>query len=103
MHALTKENENICDLIACLPVTGVAEAGKDECSDQGQMAAEKKGSDIDPSVSGVSKDENKPETVDVQQATVETICKEGKTATGICGFECISSAVLNFVIRCLFM
>uniref|UniRef100_A0A9J7ZJD2 Uncharacterized protein n=1 Tax=Cyprinus carpio carpio TaxID=630221 RepID=A0A9J7ZJD2_CYPCA len=32
MHALTNENENtlsrnICDLIACLPVTGVAEAG----------------------------------------------------------------------------
>lgn len=84
-------------------MTGVAEAGNDECSDQGQMAAEKKGSDIDPSVSEVSKDENKPGTVDVQQATVETVCKEGKTATGICGFECISSAVLDVVIRCLFM
>lgn len=84
MHSLTNENENtlsrnICDLIACLPVTGVAEAGNAESSDQGQMAAEKEGSYIDPSVSEVSKDENKPETVDVQQAA-----KEGKTASGIC-------------------
>ncbi|KTF88312.1 hypothetical protein cypCar_00037604 [Cyprinus carpio] len=51
--------------------TGVAEAGNAESSDQGQMAAEKEGSYIDPSVSEVSKDENKPETVDVQQAAKE--------------------------------
>uniref|UniRef100_A0A671RNI0 Heterogeneous nuclear ribonucleoprotein U-like protein 1 n=1 Tax=Sinocyclocheilus anshuiensis TaxID=1608454 RepID=A0A671RNI0_9TELE len=40
------------------------------------MAGEKEGSDIHPSVSEVPKDENKPETVNVQQAIVETISKE---------------------------
>ncbi|XP_016431403.1 heterogeneous nuclear ribonucleoprotein U-like protein 1 isoform X3 [Sinocyclocheilus rhinocerous] len=55
---------------------GVAEAGNDEFSDQGQMAGEKEGSDIHPSVSEVPKDENKPETVNVQQAIIETISKE---------------------------
>lgn len=71
-------------------MTGVAEAGNDECSDQGQMAGEKEGSDMDRSVSEVPKDENKSKIVNVQQATVEAICKEGKTATGIFGSECIS-------------
>ncbi|KAI2653654.1 Heterogeneous nuclear ribonucleoprotein U [Labeo rohita] len=55
---------------------GVAEAGNDECSDQGQMAGEKEGSDMDRSVSEVPKDENKSKIVNVQQATVEAICKE---------------------------
>lgn len=68
-------------------MTGVAEAGNDERSDPGQMDAEKQGSDSDP----------KSETVEEQQATVEMICKEGKTATGIFEFECISSSILNGV------
>uniref|UniRef100_A0A671RPM3 Heterogeneous nuclear ribonucleoprotein U-like protein 1 n=1 Tax=Sinocyclocheilus anshuiensis TaxID=1608454 RepID=A0A671RPM3_9TELE len=76
--------------------TCVAEAGNDEFSDQGQMAGEKEGSDIHPSVSEVPKDENKPETVNVQQAIVETISKEGKTAAGIFEFEWISSPCYCF-------
>lgn len=66
-------------------MTGVAEAGNDERSDPGQMDAEKQGSDSDP----------KSEIVEEQQATVETICKDGKTATGVFEFECIS--ILNDV------
>lgn len=38
-------------------MTGVAEAGNDEFTDQGQMAGEKEGSDIHPSDSEVPKDE----------------------------------------------
>lgn len=77
-------------------MTGVAEAGNDERSDPGQMDAEKQGSDSDP----------KSETVEEQRATVETICKQGKTATGIFEFECISSSILNDVSRnlaCMFV
>uniref|UniRef100_A0A672SWJ6 Heteroous nuclear ribonucleoprotein U like 1 n=1 Tax=Sinocyclocheilus grahami TaxID=75366 RepID=A0A672SWJ6_SINGR len=71
--ALEAEKEPICNDET---EAGVAEAGNDEFSDQGQMAGEKEGSDIHPSVSEVPKDENKPETVNVQRAIVETISKE---------------------------
>jgi len=53
-------------------VTGV-EAG----SDPGQMDGEKQDCDGDP-----KSPENKTESLEGQQATAETICKEGKTATG---------------------
>ncbi|XP_059362273.1 heterogeneous nuclear ribonucleoprotein U-like protein 1 isoform X3 [Carassius carassius] len=72
--ALKVENEPTCSDET--EAGSVAEAGNAEGSDQGQMAAEKEGSYIDPSASEVSKDENKPENVNVQQATVETICKK---------------------------
>lgn len=58
--------------------TGV-EAGNDERSDPGQMDGEKQGSDSDPKG---PEDETKSEIVEEKHATAETICKEGKTATG---------------------
>uniref|UniRef100_A0A672SUW2 Heteroous nuclear ribonucleoprotein U like 1 n=1 Tax=Sinocyclocheilus grahami TaxID=75366 RepID=A0A672SUW2_SINGR len=70
--ALEAEKEPICND----ETEAGSQAGNDEFSDQGQMAGEKEGSDIHPSVSEVPKDENKPETVNVQRAIVETISKE---------------------------
>lgn len=64
-------------------MTGVAEAGNDEQSDQGQMAGEKEGSGMDTGFPEVPNDESKLKSVDEEQATVETISKEGRIAAAI--------------------
>ncbi|XP_056334411.1 heterogeneous nuclear ribonucleoprotein U-like protein 1 [Danio aesculapii] len=80
LSALEDEKQPTCDEEA---ETGVAEAGNDEQSDQGQMADEEESSEMDTNFPEVPNDESKIESVDEQPATVETVSKEEHEAATV--------------------